>query len=392
MTTTLTRRTLRALGPAIPIGSVKESLRAGGGALLGLAVAALVVLLPAVNLDLGLYLIAPFGATSVLIFAVPSSPLAQPWSAVIGNSASAVVAVAICLTIDDPNLRITLAVSLAIVAMILLRALHPPGGAVAMTAAMNAETMHEMGFWFALSPVALGTALLVAVGIVYARATGRHYPLRQFEDPNSHGTDDPEPAERLGLSAEELTDILASYRQSLNLGVEDLARLIAAAEMQAASHRTGPLTAADIMSRDLVTVPPDATLGSAADLFRQHGFTSLPVTGPGDVYLGVIFQLHLIRRARRDAFASGKRFGSAMAVLLENDAELGLRAEHIMETDAPVIGPDDPVAGLLPKMADGRFDAVPVLDGERIVGIVTRTDLIAALARQSLNIASKEEA
>ncbi|MDB6175999.1 HPP family protein [Paracoccus sp. Z330] len=386
MTTSLSRRSLRALGPAIPVGSFKEAMRAGGGALVGIGVAALVVMLPAIPAKLGLYLIAPFGATSVLLFAVPSSPLAQPWSAVVGNASSAMVAVIVCQFVDDPGLRIALAVGLSITAMILLRALHPPGGAVAMTAALNVDDIRELGLWFALSPVALGTILLVVVAVIYARATGRHYPFRQFDAPNSHGTDDPEPAERLGLSEAELTDILTSYRQSLNLGVEDLARLVAAAEMQAASHRTGPLTAADIMSSDLVTVSPDATLGMVADLFRDHAFTSLPVTGQGDAYLGVIFQMHLIRRARRDAFASGKRFGSAMAVLLEHDAEFGLRAEHIMETEAPVIAPDDPVAGLLPKMADGKHDAVPVLDNGRIVGIVTRTDLIAALARQSLNL------
>src|SRR5690606_39958223 len=79
------------------------------------------------------------------------------------------------------------------------------------------------------------------------------------------------------LSREELTEILQRYRQSLNLGVEDLARLIGAAELQAATHHTGPLTAADVMSRDLVTVSPQTRLVQVADIFRRHGFTSLPV-------------------------------------------------------------------------------------------------------------------
>ena len=99
-------------------------------------------------------------------------------------------------------------------------------------------------------------------------------------------------------------------------GVEDLARLIGAAELQAASHRTGPLTAGDIMSRDLITVRPDTRLREVARIFRQHGFTSLPVVDDGDVFRGVIFQIHLIRRAHQDAFRHDHRLIAAMARLL----------------------------------------------------------------------------
>jgi hypothetical protein len=74
-----------------------EALRAGLGALVGLGVAGLFLLSPQADQTLGLYLIAPFGATSVLVFAVPNSPLAQPWSAVVGNAAAALVGVLACI-------------------------------------------------------------------------------------------------------------------------------------------------------------------------------------------------------------------------------------------------------------------------------------------------------
>ncbi len=378
------RRAVRAFGPAIPAGRPVEACRAGLGALAGLAVAGLFLLSPGGDPQLGLYMIAPFGATSVLIFAVPSSPLAQPWSAVVGNTVSALVAVMVCGWVAHPALCIALSVGLAITAMILLRALHPPGGAVAMTAAMNAGAVGQQGLWFALAPVAAGTLALVLIAILYARATGRRYPFRQFDEPNSHGTADPEPSERLGLSEAELTGILTRYRQSLNLGVEDLARLIAAAELQAAGHRTGPLTAADIMSRDLVTVGPDASMAEVAGIFRRHGFTSLPVVDGAGRFLGVIFQLHLIRKAHDEAFGSRLGFRAAMARLMRWGPKGLVPARQIMMQDLPQVAPDTSVAALLPQMADGHCDAVPVLDGDRIVGIVTRTDLIAALARQSL--------
>lgn len=377
-------RILRGLAPAVGAAPPLEAARAGLGALVGLLVVGGFVLSPLVDLRLGLYLIAPFGATSVLIFAVPNSPLAQPWSAVVGNTSAALVGTATCLLVPDPTLRIAFAVGGAVAAMILLRAVHPPAGAVAMTAAMSPEAIHELGFGFALAPVALGTALLVLIAVIYAHLTGRRYPFRHFGDANPSGTADPTPLERLGLTETELTGILQSYRQSLNLGVEDLARLIGAAELQAAAHRTGPLTAEDIMSRDLVTVGAAAPLSEVAKLFRRHGFTSLPVIDPDGAFLGIIFQMHLILRAEEDTRRSGWNLSAALARRLDRRWEAPVCAADVMAVAVPRAGPQTPVGALLPILAEGGTNAVPVLYGARLVGIVTQTDLIAALTRQAL--------
>lgn len=367
----------RALGPSIAAVPLREALRAGLGAALGLAVATGCALAFSPDLRLGIYLIAPFGASSVLLFAAPNSPLAQPWAAIVGNTVAAVTAILVGRLVSGPLLCVPLSVGLAIVVMALCRATHPPGGAVAMTVAMGAERIAPLGLGFALVPVAAGTALLVLVAVLYARATGRRYPFRQFHEPNPNGTTDPPAVERLGLTEQELSDILVRYRQSMNLGVEDLARLIAAAEIQAASHRTDVQTAADIMSRDLVTVGPEAPLREVAGLFARHGFTSLPVVDGDGRYQGVIFQLHLIARAQADFRPDGRL----------SRADGDLRAADVMQSRLAVAAPGTPIAALLPQLAASDIDAVPVLEDGRIAGIVTRTDLIAALARESLRAA-----
>jgi CBS domain-containing membrane protein len=376
---------LGSFGPAVAKSSPIESLRAGLGAFIGLALAGTFVLGPTVDLTLGLYLVAPFGASSVLLFAVPNSPLAQPWSAIVGNVVAALVGVAVCLVVQDPILRIALAVGLAITAIILCRALHPPAGAVAMTVAMSPDAVQELGFYFALMPIGIGTVVLVLVAIAYGRMTGRHYPFRQFDEPNSHGTQDLEPMERIGLSEAELTDILDRYKQSFNLGVEDLARLIGAAEMQVAANRSGPTVAADIMSRNLIVVAPDTPLTEIADLFRRHRFTALPVVGDANRFFGVIFQIHLIDRAREDSLRLNRGFGNAMNRLLDRRREIPVQATDIMGVGGPRATANTPLSALLPQMADGAVDAVPVLKRGRLIGIVTRTDLISALARKSLD-------
>ena len=61
-------------------------------------------------------------------------------------------------------------VLLTLVVLGLARAVHPPAGAVAMTAALSPEAAHALGFGFALAPVGLGTVLLVMMAAAYARA------------------------------------------------------------------------------------------------------------------------------------------------------------------------------------------------------------------------------
>lgn len=380
-------RLFGALGPAIGAIPPVEAARGGLGALVGLGVAALLALTPGADLGLGLAMVAPFGATAVLIFAVPNSPLAQPWSAVVGNTLSALVGVAVVLAVPDPILRIALATGLAIVAMSLARAVHPPGGAVAMTAALNPETVHDLGFGFALAPVALGTALLVAIAVAYARATGRRYPFRQAPAENAHGTADPPALQRLGPTREELEALLRAFDQSANVGVADLSRLIAAAETLVASHRLHDLTCAGIMSRDLVTAGPETPLHAVADLFRRHGFASLPVVDTQGRLLGMIFQIHLIRRGREDALRLGRSFGAAMRRLLDagwTASGRGATAGEVMAVGLPRVTTGTPVSALPALLADGAFDAIPVVENGRLVGIVTRTDLIAAMATAGL--------
>ncbi len=347
------RRALRALGPAMGHIAPAEAARAAGGAALGVLAAGL-----ALGDGLGLHvaLIAPLGATAFLVFCVPNSPLAQPWSAVVGNTISALVAVAVLRLALPPAPTAALALGAAVAAMAAARAFHPPGGAVALTAALSPDAVRDAGFAFAFAPVMAGTTALVLTSVAYSRATGRRYPFRQPVAPNRHGTADPPPAQRLGLGDGEIAALLEEFRQSANVGVEDFARLIAGAETRAAAHRLNGLACRDVMSRDLVTLPPDAPRDAVAAVFAAHGFHSLPVS-EGGRYCGVIFQIHLLRA------------GPAAAT-----------AAALMTTDTPTLAPDAPAGALLPLLADGPVEAVPVLDGAAIVGIVTRTDLVAALA------------
>ncbi|MGR3633416.1 MAG: HPP family protein [Limimaricola soesokkakensis] len=110
-------------------------------------------------------LVAPLGATAVLVFCVPNSPLAQPWSAVVGNVTSALIALLAIRFVPAPWAS-GVAVGAAIAAMMVMRALHPPGSAVALLMALDPAPVLEAGPIFALMPVGVTTAALVLAAIV----------------------------------------------------------------------------------------------------------------------------------------------------------------------------------------------------------------------------------
>ena len=128
----------RQIGPAMSHARPVEMLRAGFGVFFGLVALELVGQLIGTDGRLSLFLIAPFGATAFLLFAVPNAPLAQPWSATVGNTVSALAALAAIRWVADPFLLATVAVGAAVVLMHLARALHPPGGAVALSTVLAA--------------------------------------------------------------------------------------------------------------------------------------------------------------------------------------------------------------------------------------------------------------
>lgn len=124
-------------------------------------------------------LIGSFGASAVLLYGAPASPLAQPRNVLGGHVLSALVGVAARLALPDPAwLCAALAVATAIAVMHATGTLHPPGGATALIAVTGGPKIEAMGFAFALVPAGAGAVLLLAVAVVVNNmARHRKYPL-----------------------------------------------------------------------------------------------------------------------------------------------------------------------------------------------------------------------
>ena len=160
------------LGGDQPAVSWAERFRACGGALIGLLLVLSFAKFLGELSGIDEWLIASLGASALLVFALPASPMAQPWAVIAGNTLSALVGISVTIVIQNPLLAMPIAASLAILGMFILRCLHPPAAAVALIAVLG-NVMH---YRYAFFPVMIDSILLVIAGAIYSNLTGKSYP------------------------------------------------------------------------------------------------------------------------------------------------------------------------------------------------------------------------
>ena len=127
-------------------------------------------------------LIGSFGASAVLVYAAIKSPLAQPRNLIGGHIIAGIIGVA-CYKMFGGTLwlAVALAASLAIVAMLLTKTLHPPAGATALIAVIGGEKIHNLGFLYAFVPAGLGAFILLIVALLVNNLSkNRRYPEYWF--------------------------------------------------------------------------------------------------------------------------------------------------------------------------------------------------------------------
>jgi len=211
--------------PVLPGAAWDDRLRAGVGAAFGILLTGILAALVARTWPKPL-LIAPIGASAVLVFAVPASPLAQPWPVIGGNIVSALFALIVVAVVPQSLVAAPVAVGGAIMLMSLLRCLHPPGGAVALSVVLIAGSDGHAGIWFWLDPVAVDSLLLAGAGMLFHRVSGHSYPHRAPVAPMS-------PA----FAAEDIDAALAEMHETFDIAREDLDALLAAAARAAEIRR-----------------------------------------------------------------------------------------------------------------------------------------------------------
>ncbi|MEM5290816.1 HPP family protein [Paraburkholderia sabiae] len=354
-----------------------ERMRSALGALIGIAFTGgsmHLLLGPGANIPM---LVAPMGASAVLLFGVPASPLAQPWSIIGGNLVSATVGVACATLISDPVAAAALAVGVAIAAMFAFRCVHPPSGAVALTAVLGGPAIHALGFRFVLEPILIQSAALLGAALVYHAVTGHRYPHATRAAPAAPQV----PASSSNITRDDLEAVLNRRGELLDIDPEDLETLFRETQMQAYARTFSELACRDVMSAPVVSVSPDTTLRAAADLLQRHSIKALPVIDKRERVVGIVTRADLANKPK----SVDLRLMEALAArLFKRDTHRGRLVSTVMTTHVRTVATGTPIVELVPFFADDGHHHIPVIDKhDRLVGIITQSDLIEGLYRQS---------
>jgi len=144
------------------------------------------------------------------------------------------------------------------------------------------------------------------------------------------------------------------------------------------------MNAADIMTIDVVTIAPETTVQRIVRVLLTRGISGVPVVNAAGKLLGMVSEGDLLRRAE---LGTQKRRGSWLAFFtgtatLADDyvRAHGETAADIMTSGAITCTPATPLADIANLMEEHRIKRVPVVDGERLVGIVSRSNLLRAFA------------
>lgn len=145
------------------------------------------------------------------------------------------------------------------------------------------------------------------------------------------------------------------------------------------------MRARDIMTRDVITVRRDTPVREIVRILLEHRISGVPVVEEGRV-VGIVSEGDLILRERAHRTRSGIAFLAQQ--LFEDHAKLaeefrkahGTTAEQVMSREVFTCHPGTPVAEVANLMAERRIKRVPVVDRDQLVGIVSRADVLRAVA------------
>ena len=148
------------------------------------------------------------------------------------------------------------------------------------------------------------------------------------------------------------------------------------------------MKAMDVMTRDVVSIDPDASILEAVRLMLQHRVSGLPVVDSSGQLQGIVTEGDFLRRSETGTQLKRPRWLEFLLgpgrLATDYVHVSGRRVDEVMTTDVHTVTQDTPLEQIVNLMERRRIKRVPVMRGERIVGMVTRANLMRAVAALAL--------
>ncbi len=333
-------------------------------------------------------LIASMGASAVILFVMPSSPLAQPWQFAGGQLTSALSGIFCAFYISDQTLSAALAVGLAVMIMLLLRCLHPPGAATALSPVLSELHKPTLDLDFLLQPVGINVLLMLAMA----------YTINQLILRRNYPTIPPTPVQSVNnqtyrlnklaaISEYDLEQAVLDFDQYLDIGTDALLQIFTRLQLITFEKHTENLTCADIMQRNIVTVEYATEVEAAWTLMYDQQLKVLPVLDVTHRVIGIVTRYDFLKNLKLTPYLS---FQEKWLAFIQRSTSTHTRKPeaigHIMTRKVKTLSSNAHIAELLPLITNEGHHHVPIVDDEnRFVGVVFQSQLLAALFRQQTN-------
>lgn len=324
------------------------------------------------------FVIASMGSSAVLLFAVSHSPLSQPWALVGGHLISAAIGVLCARHVPDPVLAAATALGLAMLAMHVLRCLHPPAGATAVFAVIGGQPIQSLGWGYVFSVVGINVVLLLAAALALNNLLpGRRYPMRRSRPAGENA-----PMQPVGRDTRpEHQDIAAALKSMdafIDVAEEDLERIYLLATINRQKRSLGTVVCRDIMTRNVSSVAPHTPLSAVWEVLRQRNIRGVPVVDENGRVIGMVAISDFLKNTDWNWNRRGR-----LRCLMTSPRQAPALAADIMTAPVIALGEDSQVAELFATFASHGINHVPVVDaGGRLAGIITRLDLLNLFGSQ----------
>lgn len=154
----------------------------------------------------------------------------------------------------------------------------------------------------------------------------------------------------------------------------------------------------EIMETNVVTIDPDATVRELAEILAKNNISGLPVVDKAGGLLGVVTEGDVILEDAELHFPHYIQFLDSI-IYLESVRKfeerlrkaVGVKVGDVMSTDLLTVDPDMSVRQVATIMADNNVNRVPVMENDRLVGIVARADIVRAIAEFGRSVEAAAE-
>ena len=333
-------------------------------------------------------IIASMGASAIILFFIPGSPLAQPWPFVGGQLVSAVVGVTCALNISETSTAAATAVFVSVLMMLLLRCMHPPGAATSLAPIMAGTSITSLGYSFVLVPVAVNVFTMLFLVIVINRwVMDRAYPSPlpvKKQRRQRHSVI--EPSHHIGFSKQDFDLALKDSDTFIDMTHAELSHLFTQVEMNAFNRIRGNILCDDIMIKDVVTVEYGTEVEEAWELMRNERLKAVPVIDRAKRIIGIVTWNDFFKFIDLNAYESFQdKFRGFIRRTPDMSASKPEAVGLIMTSTVVTMPETTHISDLVSLMSIHGHRQIPIVNAEqRLVGMVYQANLIAALYNEQL--------